>query len=48
VGVAGVAIFAGKFAAAIGVEGPVERNSLRVAAVEDGFDGKQEIFRALG
>jgi len=47
VGIAGVAILAGKFAAAIGVDGPVEGYAAGFALIEDGFDGQDEILRAL-
>src|SRR5262249_46251509 len=44
VGVASVAIFAAKFAAAIGVDGPFERDAVGFAAVKDGLHGKKEIL----
>jgi hypothetical protein len=47
-GVTGIAVFAGIFAAAIRVESPIERHANGVAAIENGFYGKKEIFRALG
>src|SRR5579863_1027370 len=43
--IAGVAIGAAEFAAAIGVHRPPEGNSLRMALVQDRFDRKEEILR---
>src|SRR3984957_5022437 len=46
VGVTGVAIFAGEFAAAIGIDGPVERDASGFAFIEDGLHRQQKILRA--
>src|SRR5258708_31449187 len=45
VGVAGIAIFAGEFAAAVRVDGPVERDAVGFAFVQNRFDRKHKIFR---
>ncbi|SRR5258706_9042858 len=42
-----IAVFAGKFASAIGVDGPIERYTTGFALVENGFHRQQKIFRAL-
>ncbi len=44
VGVAGVAVFAGKLAAAIGIDGPLEGHAHAGAAVEQGTHGQSEVF----
>ncbi len=47
--VAGVAVLAAEFAAAIRVHGPPERYPFRVAFVQDRFDGEDKVLRpALG
>ena len=48
VGVAGVAVFAGELAAAVGIDGPLEGH-VGLDAIEDGAGGKLEILDgALG
>src|SRR5262249_24899577 len=44
VGIASVAIFAAKFAAAVGIDGPFKGNAIGVAAVEDGLHRETEGF----
>ena len=44
VGVAGIAVFAGKLAAAVGIDGPVEGHADAGAAVEQGPHGQSEVF----
>jgi len=44
-----VAVFAAELAAAIGIDGPPERHPLRMAFVQDRFDGQEKVLRpALG
>jgi hypothetical protein len=47
VGVAGVTVFASEFAASIGIDGPIKGDAAGFAFVQDGFYGKQKVFRAL-
>jgi hypothetical protein len=46
VGISGVAILAAKFAAAIGIDGPVERDAIGIAMIQDGADWDLKIFGA--
>ena len=45
--VARVTIFAGEFAAPIGIDGPVKGDAAEFALVQDRFHRKQKVFRAL-
>jgi hypothetical protein len=46
--VAGITIFAGKFAAALGIDGPFERHAATaVAAVQHGFRRQREVFNVV-
>ena len=47
VGITGVAVFAGEFAAAIGIDGPIERDAAGFAFIENGFHREEKIFRAF-
>ena len=44
VGVAGITVFAGKLAAAVGIDGPFEGHAHAGAAVEQGTHGQGEVF----
>src|SRR5208283_4126135 len=47
VGVAGIAVFAAKLAAAIWIDGPFEGDTVGFTAVQDGFNWQKEIFGFL-
>ena len=48
VGVAGIAVFAGKFAAAVRIDGPGERQvAVAYAAVQQGFRREREVFNVV-
>ena len=47
-GVARVTVFAGKFAAAVGIYRPFKGHAIGIAAIEDGFNGEEKVFRFFG
>jgi len=47
VGITGIAVFAREFAAAIGIDGPIERDAAGFAFVENGFHREEKIFGAF-
>jgi hypothetical protein len=47
VGIAGVAVAAGEFAAAVGVDGPIEGHALGGTAIEEVFGGEGAVFDAF-